>query len=178
MGDAGRFLISPLGWLLLGRCLPGLGAIAATAQGLVPLAGFLLLVAAGADLAVDSLAQRRVWLRGPSEVQIEGFVDFLCFVWAPVAFVCSSGRPSWLWLPGAVFVLAGMFRLARFNVEGMVCGGYRGLPVTYSAVILPLAQIALAPVGRGIAAVVLGIVLVVTAALMASSRFVVARVSL
>jgi hypothetical protein len=29
-----------------------------------------------------------------------------------------------------------------------VCGGYRGLPVTYSAVILPLAQIALAPVAR------------------------------
>ena len=105
MGDAGRFLISPLGWLLLGRCLPGLGAIAATSQGLVALAGFLLLVAAVTDLAVDSVAQRQAWLRGPSEVQIEGFVDFLCFVWAPVAFVCSSGALLAL-APGAIFVLA------------------------------------------------------------------------
>src|SRR5262249_47259424 len=112
-----------------------------------------------------------------SDVQIEGFVDFVSFVWAPLAFVWCGGRPWWLYPVAAVFVLAGMFRLARFNVEGMVRGGYRGLPVTYNAVLLPVAGPGLGRLGEPTATAVLGILLLVVAALMASSRFVVARVS-
>jgi len=172
------FAVTRFARWLIARSLPGLAAIAAAHEGRVLLAGALLVVAAAADLAVESLAGRRGWVRGPSETQIEGFVDFVCFVWAPIAFVWSIGRPLWLWVPGAVFVLAGVLRLARFNVEGMVNGGYRGVPVTYNAVLLPLAQLLLAPLGVGTVSLALAVLLLLTAALMTSSRIIVPRVAL
>lgn len=161
----------------MARSTPGLAAIAAAAEGQPALAGVLLAGAVATDLAVDSVAERRGWLRGASEIQIEGFVDFVCFVWAPLAFVWSTGRPAWLWLPGAIFVLAGAFRLARYNVEGMVSGGYRGLPVTYNAVLLPAAQLLVSPLGPRAGTAVVAMVLLATAALMATSRFVMPRIS-
>lgn len=51
-----------------------------------------------------------------------------------------------LHLAVGVFVLAGAFRLARFAAEGLVNGGYRGLPVTYNGYLIPLTGILTATV--------------------------------
>ena len=138
-----RFKVTLLGRLLFARALPGLAAIGFAAASRPVMAGIFLLVASLGDLLVDSWAVRTESVKAKSDVQLEGFVDFACFVWAPVQFTLALGGPSALALIASlVFVFSGAFRLARFNVEGMSNGGYRGLPVTYSGVLVPFAALA------------------------------------
>jgi len=95
-----------------------------------------------ADVALGWLSSQRKWAKGNSQKQIEGFTDFLCFLWAPVQFTVAFCPHPALWVLASVFILAGAFRLARFNVEGLVEGRYRGLPVTYNGYLFPLAALA------------------------------------
>lgn len=95
-----------------------------------------------ADVALGWLASQRKWAKGNSQKQIEGFADFLCFLWAPVQFTFALCPHPLLLALAPVFILGGVFRLARFNVEDLVKGRYRGLPVTYNGYIFPLAALA------------------------------------
>lgn len=83
-------------------------------------------------------AKRTQVTRSRFAIACELLADFLCFVWAPVMWITAHGAPWQTWLAAGVFVLAGAFRLARFQVEGFVRGGYRGLPVTYCGYAVPL----------------------------------------
>jgi phosphatidylserine synthase len=76
-----------------------------------------------------------------------------------------------------VFVAAGAFRLARFNVEGLAGSTYRGLPVTYAGVLVPLAVLVSGWTEVVSQATAVALVLALMAPLMASSRFKTPRVS-
>lgn len=173
-----RFQLTPFGSVIGLRSVPGLVAIVAAQRGWAVAAGVLLLVAVAFDVLADSLADRRGWERGPSDVQIEGFVDFVCFGWAPFQLALAVSESAWVVAFGLLFVVAGGFRLARFNVEGLREGGYPGLPITYAGVVVPVA----AGLGSILDALSPGPVLSLTfallAAAMASGRFVTPRVSL
>ena len=85
--------------------------------------------AAGACLvtavSADAVAGRCAWKATPA-----AFLD--C--------VCPDRRAA---LPLAVFIMAGIAGLARFQVEGLARGGDRGLPVTYNGYIFPVAALTL-----------------------------------
>jgi len=140
--DPGAFRSGTLGWLILLRSLPGLAAIALSLEGRLWAAGAFLVLAVWTDVALGWLASQRKWAKGNSQKQIEGFTDFICFLWAPVQFTVALCPHPILWALAPVFILAGAFRLARFNVEGLVGGRYRGLPVTYNGYLFPLAALA------------------------------------
>ena len=79
-------------------------------------------------------------------IQLDSLCDIVCFGVLPAAFLYCSGVQS---IAGmailAVYVLCALIRLAFFNVlemrrqqtEGGCAKGYRGLPVTSVAIILP-----------------------------------------
>jgi len=173
-----QFRMTPFGRWIASRALGGLLAIALANLGLPLAAAALLLGSVAADVATDSIARRRAWSRGASEVQLEGFADFVCFVWAPLQFVLALHPGPWVWPCGLAFVVAGGFRLARFNVEGLTGTGYRGLPVTYSGVVFPLVALALQGVGAWAAAAGYSLTFVAMGLAMASDRFVFPRVIL
>ena len=124
------------------------------------------------DAVAGWLARRRTWLHSPFSRQSELLADFICFIWAPVAWVAADGLDWPAWAGAGVFVVAGAYRLARFQAEGLVRGGYRGLPVTYNGYLIPLAGL--------LAATILPwsqwiwpVVFVILAGLMCTTRFVV-----
>ncbi len=173
-----EFRLGPRGPLVAWRSLPGLAAIAFVARHRPLEAGVALVVAAAADLLVALIAARRAWKETEGDVQLEGFVDFVCFVWAPAALGLAMAADWAMLAVVGLFVLAGAYRLARFNVEGTIGGGYRGLPVTYSGVVVPAA----AGLGWSVESVGARGILVPTfcilAALMASGRFVMPQLRL
>lgn len=122
------------------------------------------------DALAGWLARKRGWPRGAFAGPAEMLADFICFVWAPVAWVTARTGGVFVWVAAGIFVLAGAFRLARFAVEGLVGGGYRGLPVTYNGYLVPLAGGLVATVLPHPAWVWPGVFLGL-AALMASTRF-------
>jgi phosphatidylserine synthase len=173
-----NFRLGRRGQLIALRSVPGLAAIVCAARNLALPAGLALVVAAAADLAVASVAARFAWVETESDVQIEGLVDFTCFVWAPVAFAWSIAA-GWHVLAAAMaFVAAGAYRLARFNVEGIVGRGYRGLPVTYSGVVVPAAAALGVSIAPPVAGIALAVAFVLLAVLMASGRFITPRIVL
>ncbi len=73
--------------------------------------------------------------------------------------------PFLLLLP--VFLVAGVYRLARFQVEGLVNHRYRGMPVTYNGYWFPLAGV-IVHFGPAWSTAIPAITLLLTSALMAS----------
>ena len=140
---APRFQMSARVWLSMARSLPGILSLAFSGLSRPALAGWSLVVAVWADAAAGWLARRLGSASTASSGQMDGVVDCLCFVAAPACFaMCTSPRRE-LAPAIVVFVAAGLFRLARFQVEGLVSGGYRGLPVTYNGYIFPAAALLL-----------------------------------
>jgi phosphatidylserine synthase len=110
-------------------------------------------------------------------VQLEGFVDFACFVWGPLQLVFSLTTQWPVLLATPAFIGAGGYRLARFNTEGMTAGGYLGLPVTYTGVVVPAAALLASTQLVGALGFMLAGILIALSLLMTSRRFVVPRVS-
>jgi len=102
--------------------------------------GVVLVACVWWDSIAGWIARRRGWPRTSSVIQVEGFADALCFVITPALMAAAAVRCTGPAMTAiALFVLAGLWRLARFNVEGMVDRGYAGLPVTYNGYWIPLA---------------------------------------
>jgi phosphatidylserine synthase len=159
----------PVRWLLA-RAFVALGVMAGATVMRAAVTGLVLCV--WLDALAGWLARRRKWPRTGFAMECETLVDFLCFVWAPVAWLTAPGAPLMTWLSAGVFVLAGIFRLARFRVEGLVRGGYRGLPVTYNGYVIPAVGAMVATVLPQ-PAIVWPITLLALAVAMVSTRFVV-----
>jgi phosphatidylserine synthase len=134
----------------------------------------LLILCVWLDALAGWVGRSQGWIKGPLDIQMEGFSDALCFVVTPALLVASAVnyRPlPMLILP--VFVVAGVWRLARFNVGGPLTHGYVGLPVTYNGYWVP-AAVAIGQHWHGIPETVwYGLVLGVVSALMTSRRFVI-----
>jgi CDP-diacylglycerol--serine O-phosphatidyltransferase len=102
----------------------------------------LLVSAVWLDVIVGVIAKKRDWTKTKDNIELEGFADFSCFCLTPMILtwaICNS----WLATASAsIFLLAGIYRIARFNIEGTDRNGrYVGLPVTYNGYIFPLAAL-------------------------------------
>jgi len=132
-----KFSIDAEGYAVIGRLLLGLVGIFQVAIGGFFMAGLTMVLCVWVDAFIGLLA-RRHGPKTPSTVALESYADFFCFIILPMyfAFLRESGLAR-LALP--VFLLAGVYRLARFHVEGLVKGkGYLGLPTTYNGYLFPL----------------------------------------
>lgn len=142
----------PSGWAAGAVTVLGLGfALAAAGLGVwgrLPEA-FALLVAAGLADLFDGWVARRTGVAGrPLGLQLDSLVDAASFGVVPVVllFAVTAGPPAQVSLPGLlvawIYGSCAIFRLARFNTEapktGMPVKSYRGLPVTYAALVFPV----------------------------------------
>lgn len=81
-------------------------------------------------------------------VQLDSLADVLSFVALPIAIAAAYGCQAWWQLAAAVlYALAGINRLAEFNLGAdgrpeSTTTHYRGLPVTWSALVFALAALA------------------------------------
>ena len=157
------------GWTSLGRSLPGVAAIIFTELDSPAIAGVCLVIAVWADAVASWWARRAGSTQTPLGVQIENLADCVCFVAAPVAFALCVSKDRRIAISLAVFALAGIFRLARFQVEGLVRGGYRGLPVTYNGYLFPAMALILFYWPSGNSPLVWAPFLLVVSALMVST---------
>ena len=136
------FRMDRFAWCVLLRFLPGLSCIVLSNLHQSLASGLSLILAVWADAVLGWIARRHGWEKTFTHCQLEGFVDFICFIWAPVEFVLAQNESRLPLYAIPLFILAGCFRLARFNVEGLVAGKYRGLPVTYNGYLFPLVALA------------------------------------
>jgi len=128
----------------------GLAAIEATRTGAWDVALRLILLAAVAD-GVDGALARRLGTTGGIGAQLDSLADIIAFGVAP-AFLFSTYHGQ---VPGPVrlgiaasFVLAGAYRLARFQAQP-TDGVFSGLPITVAGPLLAVA--AVGPFGLGAA---------------------------
>lgn len=171
------FQMDPFAWLTLLRAAPGLASIAFALTARPLYAGIALVLAVWCDAALGFLARKRAWEKGATHRQLDTSVDITCFVWAPVQFANAlvvtqqiSLATTILIFAASVFIFAACFRIARFNVEGLVNGRYRGLPVTYNGYIFPLTALIAHYLPALDAAILFVVAFVLTAALMVTTR--------
>jgi phosphatidylserine synthase len=167
------FRVNAYAAAILLRSVPGLASLVLSWSGHGMSAGCALVLAVWCDVIVGWLARRHAWNKQATHVQLEGFVDCVCFVWAPVQFLVALYCDAALLVAAPVFALAGLFRLARFNVEGLANGGYRGLPVTYNGYLIPLTALGAHYLAAPYASLLCAGMLLVLSALMVSRRLVV-----
>jgi len=79
-------------------------------------------------------------------IELDSLVDVISFIALPVVIGLKAGVTNWWYVPEyAVFAISGIARLAYFNAVDADSTGpvkyYTGLPVTYTALILPLAYL-------------------------------------
>ena len=126
--------------LIFGRCLPGIFSCGFSLQNHHWMAAGMLILAVWLDVATGFFMKKRKGDQNSFMKEVEGFVDFSSFIVAPALFVISFSMHPFLLSSLILFVFAGMFRISRFNLEGLIEGRYyRGLPVTYNGYLFPLA---------------------------------------
>ena len=114
----------------------------------------LCLVVAGVCDLLDGTFARRFARDEATKrfgIQLDSLADMVGFVVLPAVVVVAFGLPWWVVaVVLAVYALAAVTRLAYFNV---VTDGtprtYRGLPVTYAALVLPVVWLACTLLGVG-----------------------------
>lgn len=136
---------NPACLLTLSGFVAAVAAIVLATAGEIEFALVGLMLAGLADL-FDGVVARRI-IRSPYEkefgVQLDTVVDVVSFVVVPFVIAVAAGlhaTPALVVL--MVFALAGAVRLAHFNTLSAQGADqsthHRGLPVTYTALILPL----------------------------------------
>lgn len=79
-------------------------------------------------------------LKAESEIgmQLDSLADVVSFGVAPAVFVYSIFQDIVVLIVAACFVLAGAFRLARFNALAGKVKGFVGMPITMNGLIFPV----------------------------------------
>lgn len=128
----------------------GFTGIALVFEGNFHSALLCLMFAGVCDLFDGAVASTRERTRAEKNfgIQIDSLSDLICFCVLPALIVFGiSGKDNCAFMAGALFVLCGLIRLSYFNVDEMerqlAEGGsrkfYYGMPVTLSALFLPIA---------------------------------------
>lgn len=171
-----HFRIEAEGYWVLGRLLLGftstmLAQFEFLITGFALWAGIAMVICVWLD-AITGWYFRHRGPKSPNTSALEVYADVVCFVAAPMEFVVALAMSVWpdVFLP--LFLLAAVYRLARFQVQGLVKKGYVGLPVTYNGYLFPLAGLAIHFVPNGADAILI-VLLLATSALMVSRRFIV-----
>ncbi len=71
------------------------------------------------------------------QLHLEGLTDFLAYGVCPALFCTYAAPGPVVWAAAGVFLCSAIFRISRFNCEGLIEGCYRGLPITYNGYIFP-----------------------------------------
>lgn len=124
----------------LGNLFLGIWAIVTAARGQYEMAGWLIVLAAFADL-FDGRVARFTGTGSQFGEQLDSLVDAISFGVAPAltlyfAFLSEGG--GWNWIMVFIYVSAAIIRLARFNVEqaGIAKTAFHGLPSPTAGVTL------------------------------------------
>lgn len=123
----------------LGNLFLGIWAIVAAARGRYEMAGWLIVLAAFADL-FDGRVARFTGTGSEFGEQLDSLVDAISFGVAPalIVYFAFLGDGGWNWIMAFIFVSAAIIRLARFNVEqaGIAKMAFHGLPSPTAGVTL------------------------------------------
>lgn len=123
----------------LGNLFLGIWAIVAAARGRYEMAGWLIVLAAFADL-FDGRVARFTGTGSEFGEQLDSLVDAISFGVAPalIIYFAFLGDGGWNWIMAFIFVAAAIIRLARFNVEqaGIAKSSFHGLPSPTAGVTL------------------------------------------
>jgi phosphatidylserine synthase len=168
------FRIEPEGVWVLVRLLVGFAATILAQIGWLSSAGAAMVLCVCLD-GVVGFVFRRHQPKSANTVALETYADAVCFVAAPIQFAAALAKTALPIILLPVFLLAATYRLARFDVEGLVNGGYAGLPVTYNGLLFPAAGLAV-HFFPGAADWILAGLLLAVSALMISRRLVVPEV--
>lgn len=121
-----------------------LSAAMLASRGFIGFAMVGLIVAGLCDL-FDGLVARRYppeETERPFGAELDSLNDVVCFGLLPPLLVDGWLHSVWLFPVYAAYLIAVLYRLAWFNLYGLQDGShYEGLPVTYAALILPLAAL-------------------------------------
>jgi CDP-diacylglycerol--serine O-phosphatidyltransferase len=114
----------------------GLGAILAAARGRGPLALTLLAAAIALD-RLDGWLARRLGQASDFGRELDSLADAVSFCVAPALITAFAAPAAAGAAAGALYVVAGLWRLAYFNVTGLVGAGaaarFTGVPTTIAA---------------------------------------------
>lgn len=121
--------------LTLCNALAGLGCIALTIADEASAALVLLAFAVVFD-SLDGRISRARSADGVFGRELDSLADIVSFGVAPCVLGLSTGGGWPLALSAGAFLLAGIYRLARFNSKPFM-GCYEGLPITTAGIIFP-----------------------------------------
>jgi len=115
----------------LGNLFLGIWAIVSASRGHYEMAGWLIVLAAFADL-FDGRVARFTGTGSEFGEQLDSLVDAISFGVAPalIVYFAFLGDTGWNWILAFLYVTAAILRLARFNVEqaGTAKVAFHGLP--------------------------------------------------
>ena len=124
----------------MGNGLSGAMSIYFSINGQFVLAAVMIAVGAICDL-FDGRVARSMNIESEFGKQIDSLCDLVSFIVAPAVFAYFTGlNQPWFLLIEAFYVLAGILRLARYNVTGTTDGGkfFEGMPVPVSIGVVAL----------------------------------------
>lgn len=121
--------------LTMCNALAGLGSIVLTMRG-EPQGAVVLLALAAVFDSLDGKVSRARSADGVFGKELDSLADAVSFAVAPCVLGLSTGRGWHLGLAAAAYLLAGIYRLARFNSTPFT-GCYEGLPITAAGVAFP-----------------------------------------
>jgi CDP-diacylglycerol--serine O-phosphatidyltransferase len=123
----------------LGNLFLGIWAIVSAARGQYETAGWLIVVAAFADM-FDGRVARFTGTGSEFGEQLDSLVDAISFGVAPalIVYFAFLGDSGWNWLLSFIYITCAIIRLARFNVEqaGVAKLAFHGLPSPTAGVTL------------------------------------------
>ncbi len=118
------------------NAVSGLLCIFFAAIGNFRIAAVLLLVAVGFDYLDGKSAKKRK-ISNELGKELDSLADIISFGVAPAVFVFLLLKDIRFVLVYILYLMAGVIRLARFNVTKMK-GGFEGMPITVNGVIMPV----------------------------------------
>ena len=123
----------------IGNLFLGIWAIVSASQGAYAFAGWLIVLAAIADL-LDGRVARFTATGTAFGEELDSLVDAISFGVAPalIMYFLFLRDAGWSWLIAFIYILAAIVRLARFNIEqaGTAKSAFHGLPSPTAGVVL------------------------------------------
>ncbi len=123
----------------VGNLFLGIWAIVSASQGAFAFAGWLIVIAAVADM-LDGRIARFTATGSAFGEELDSLVDAISFGVAPalIMYFLFFQDAGWSWLISFIYILAAIVRLARFNIEqaGTTKAAFHGLPSPTAGVVL------------------------------------------
>lgn len=100
-------------------------------------AAILVLIAVAADF-FDGYSARKLDAETAIGAQLDSLSDLVSFGVAPASLLYTFYSQTWIAIPLIILVLAGAYRLARYNTAKKDHEGFEGMPITINGVLIPI----------------------------------------